>query len=153
VYARLQFTGGQIVDIDRLYKVEPDAREYEWVIPTYLLHFEITFGDDPAERFCAEIALDADGRVLDDIGLPRTADDPLKIAVVSKAKALQAAATHDVPIGRAGVELAYAPTFDCLEWLVSFITADEGSSFRGQVLHLNAVDPSKYRWSEFVGDR
>src|SRR6185295_17230833 len=50
VFARLQMTGGQIVDLHRLYKVEPKAREYEWVIPTYLLHFEIDFGQDPDEH-------------------------------------------------------------------------------------------------------
>jgi hypothetical protein len=145
VYSRLHFTGGQVVDIERLYRVEPDAREYEWVIPTYLLHFEIEFGADPTERYCAEISLDANGGVIDDIALPRTADDPAKIAVVSKAKALEVAATHDVPVERASFELAYAPAFDCLEWLVSFKVEEHLSSFRGQVLHLNAVDASKYR--------
>ena len=152
VFARLKFVGGQVVDIARLYKVEPDARDYDWVIPTYLLHFEIAFGPDPAEQYCAEISLDAEGGVIEDIALPRTADDPKKIAIISKAKALEAAAAHDVPVDRASVELAYAPAFDTLEWLVSFQTEQHLSSFRGQVLHLNAVDPAKYRWSEYVGD-
>jgi hypothetical protein len=152
IYSRLHFTGGQIVDIPRLYKVEPEAREYDWVIPTYLLHFEIEFGADPAERYCAGISLDANGEVIDDIALPKTADAPAKIAVVSKAKALEIAATHDVPVDRASAELAYAPAFDCLEWLVSFKVEEHLSTFRGQVLHLNAADPSKFRWSGFVGD-
>ena len=152
VFARLKLTGGQIVDIARLYKVEPDAREYEWVIPTYLLHFEIDFGTDPAEHYCAEISLNADGSVIDDIALPRTAGHPERIAVISKAKALEAAASHDVPVERASAELAYAPAFDTLEWLISFQTEQNLSSFKGQVLHLNAVDPAKFRWSEYEGD-
>jgi len=150
VFARLQMTGGQIVDLHRLYKVEPKAREYEWVIPTYLLHFEIDFGQDPDEHFCAEISLDADGTVIEDISLPRTADNPQKIAIISKVQALEAAATHDVPVDRASVQLAYAPAFDTLEWLVSFPTGPMLSVSHGSVLHLNAADPAKYRWSEYV---
>jgi len=152
VFARLRYTGGQVVDIDRLHKVNPDSMEYEWVVPTYLLHFTIELGSDPAERYCAEITLAADGTVLDDIALPKTADDPGRLAIVPKAKAVAVAATHDIPVERAWTQLAYAPAFDCLEWLVGYKVDEHLSSFREHVLHLDAVDPSKYRWSEQVGD-
>ena len=152
VYGRLRLDGGQIVNLDRLYEEEPDAREYEWVIPIYLLHFAIDLGLDPVEHYCAEISLDAAGNVLEELALPRSADDPGKLAIISKARAFEVAALHGVPAERAWAELVYAPASDCLEWLVVYKSEEHLSTFRERVLHLNAVDPSKYRWTEQVGD-
>lgn len=151
VLARLKYSGGQIVDLDRLYEVQPNARNFQWVVPSYLVIFAIEFGPDPAERYYASISLDAKGDVLNEIDLPRTAVDPLRLSVLPKARALEIAALHGVPIERAEATLAYSPGRDCLEWLVAYTVEERPPEFRMRVLHVCSVGTIDVHWSERMG--
>ena len=40
-YSKLKFVGGAAIDLDELYQVEPNAKNYEWKIHSYELVFQI----------------------------------------------------------------------------------------------------------------
>ena len=151
-FSRLLFEGGQVVDKKRLYRDEPDAKDYEWTIPTYELHFMFVMTEHPVVRYCAEIELDEAGGVIKEIDLPRYSKSPEKLRIVPVAKALDVAATKGVPADKAFVDAGYAAEFDNLEWLVSYSTPREPTGFTVTTLHLVAHDPDKYRWSQTDGD-
>ena len=45
-YRRLEFAGGQVVDIDDLRRIDPSSMNYRWEVPAYDLHF--TFHGRPS---------------------------------------------------------------------------------------------------------
>lgn len=77
-YARLKFAGGQLIDAKELRKTEPNSKDYQWEIPTYILHFDLELPGTPKVIFPAEIWLKSDASVLKEINLPAYANSTNK---------------------------------------------------------------------------
>ena len=150
--ARLQFDSGQVVDKDRLLRVDPDAKGYQWPIPTYQLLFLFLMTNQPRVTYCAEIQLDEKGGVLREIDLPVYAKNPEKLQIIPVSQALEVAAHEGMPVDSLSVEAAYNPEFDSLEWLLSQWTRKQRTGFTITILHVVAHDANKHSWSESEAD-
>jgi hypothetical protein len=150
--ARLQFDGGQVVNKKKLLRVDPDAKDYQWPIPTYQLFFLFLMTEQPRVTYCAEIQLDENGGVIREIDLPFYAKTPEKLHIVPVSRALEVAVREGMPRNALGVEAGYASEFDSLEWLVSKWTRSQGSAWRVTTLHVVAHDANKIAWSETEAD-
>jgi hypothetical protein len=124
-YRRLEFTGGQIVDIDELHRVDPGSLKYQWEVPAYTLHFTFHMPEIGLESYTAQIELRKDGMVLQEIDLPDFADDPKKLNFTSLASALETAKAKGFDLDRISAEVAYDPNADDLTWRLREVSHDD----------------------------
>ena len=112
VYAELEFAGGQAIDAATL-QADPDM---QWRVPDYHLHFRLS---RPAAcvDYYAEIDLDAQGRVINEIDLPDVASRGGELRIVSLDQAFQAvrAAGH---VGPLTAEIEYRKDLDAIVWVI-----------------------------------
>ena len=119
-YSKLQLSGGQIVDFDELYRVEPGAKNYKWNIFTYSLNFLLAEPKKGIKAYHARILLDSEGNVLQEIDLPQTAKNPEKANIISLAEARKIAAKHKFPPNRADAKISYDSERDSLVWTLGY---------------------------------
>ncbi len=150
-YRRLQFEGGEIIDTDEWHRVQPQTKTYPWSPPTYNLHFRLPLADKGVESFCAQIELDATGKILTDLTLPRVSADPSKAGIVSRAAAEIEAKRVGVPVESAFVELGYSPDLDAMVWVFYHASKSEGARFWGNTCYINAHTGRFIRWSYYEG--
>ena len=149
LFENISFAGGQIVDLAALRVVEPDSKNYRWVVPAYNLFFQLRLPG--GDVYCASVKLDDKGTILQEIELPAAASDSTKAQLVSREEATAVARTRAVPVAKARIEMRYFRDTDTLEWLFGFHSAEHGSWFSGRCLHVPADDPERCHWSEFEG--
>lgn len=118
-YAKLWLNDGQIVNLDRLYKVEPNAYNYRWTPYSYYLCFAFEDTLNNVGEYNAKIVLDASGNVVEEIQLPEVAKYPEKAKILSldSIKAI-ATAQNAFPEG-AEISLSYDNKTASITWLVS----------------------------------
>lgn len=137
-YGRLRFAGGQIVDIDAFRRAVPDWREYQWEVFKYRLEFSLAAPDQGLERYTADIALNAAGDVLEEIGLPAVARAPEKGAIFPLAMARRVAEGLGVATACAQTTIEYDRTRASLVWVFEEIAADDGAVFRIRYVRVDA---------------
>lgn len=112
VYAELEFAGGQAINAARL-QAEPGM---QWRVPDYHLHFRLS---RPAAcvDYYAEIDLDDQGRVINEIELPNVAAQGGELRIVSLEEALQAvrAAGHAGPLS---ADIDYRRDLEAIVWII-----------------------------------
>jgi hypothetical protein len=113
LFAELTFAGGQAIDRAKVLQDDPDL---EWRVPDYHLHFLLS---RPAACFdyYAEIDVDAQGRVINEIDLPDVAAHGGELRVVSLDQAFEAvwAAGHSGPLS---AEIEYQKDLDAIVWVI-----------------------------------
>jgi len=119
-YSKLRLSGGQIVDFNELYRVEPDARNYKWKIFAYSLNFILSEPKKGIKAYHARILLDSDGSILREIDLPQIARNFEKANVISLAAARKIAAKHKFPLNRANAQISYDSEKDSLVWTLEY---------------------------------
>lgn len=119
-YSKLKLSGGQIVDFDELYRVEPDARNYKWTVFAYGLSFMFSEPKQGLKAYHARILLDAAGNVLEEIDLPEIAKHPEKATLISLAAARKLAAKNGFPLDKTRVEIYYDRELGSLIWELEY---------------------------------
>ncbi len=110
-YNRIHFTSGNVVDIKRLHKVEPNSLNYRWTVHNYYLCFTI------ADTLGASIAMDSTGIVKENWGLPEIAKDSSKAKVINEKQAIKIAKKNKAYNKRTtAVFFGYDSKSDCFEW-------------------------------------
>lgn len=133
-YSKLKLSGGQILNLDRLYQVEENAKSYQWTPYPYYLCFSF---QDPAKGiglYTAKIVLDKYGNIIEEIELPNIKDNPGKENIISLKEASSIAAKNKFNPEVARVELGYDKINDSLFW--SFCISDNG--FNNSIMEIDA---------------
>ena len=151
-YGTLQLSGGEIIDLDELARLNPQLVSHDREVPSYILHFHLLRFDPEAEYpFCAQIELNDRGNAIKEITLPRVAHDRSKADIVSRQIALERARDEGLETDNAWVELGYDSSIDSMVWLISKTTGSDRSHFWGVTLHLDAHTGRFLRWSDYSG--
>lgn len=110
--ARLRFIGGQVIDFEELYRVNPNARQYKWKIFAYRLGYRISAPEKGIESYVGYVELDRDGNVQKDIEFPAVRRFPAKGDFVT----LEAARKRALRAGMSpeAAELRYSREHDSL---------------------------------------
>ncbi len=87
-FKRLRYIGGGFVDLDSLYIIEKEAKNYEWKPSSYYLCFEL---NDSANRiaYCSTVETDKKGNLVNSIEFPNIGRCPEKALIISKQAAIQ----------------------------------------------------------------
>lgn len=115
-YTRTQFAGGNIIDINRLHKVEPNSLDYKWAVQSYYLCF--SFIDTVASvSYTGKVALDTNGRVTEELEFPVIAQDASKGNIITKKQAIKIAKhNHFYKEKKTEVSFYYYKKADCFAW-------------------------------------
>ena len=104
---RLKLAGGQIIDVNELYRVEPEARRFKWKIPTYNLFLSFSLPEKGISSYCVEIEMDRNGDLLKEFALPPMRRLALKQEFISLRQAYGIAERAGFNITKTGAELGY----------------------------------------------
>lgn len=127
-YSKLVLNDGQLVDIDRFRKVNKDHKEYQWKQYSYYLCF--SFRDTAAgiARYTANIVMDKNGKVIEDIELPYITKDPSKGRFISSEKAKRIAGPFAYP-EELYHDFEYDDKYDCFTWVFDMTCYDTANSY------------------------
>lgn len=137
---RLTFTGGQIVDFDRLAHDEPNSKDYQWEVHAYDLHFAFQMPSLGIASYTAQIRLRSDGSVLEEIDLPNFAKAPEKLNFISLKDAASMAIANGFSSRRLDPDILYFKEADALVWSFQETTSDDGLITRRKNIYISAHD-------------
>jgi hypothetical protein len=106
-YLKLKISGGQILDLDRLYIVEDNAKNYQWTPYSYYLCFSFQDASKGIGLYTAKIVLDKYGNVIDEIQLPNIKDNPAKATIISLEQAKVIARENKFYNDKTEISLSY----------------------------------------------
>jgi hypothetical protein len=135
-YRSLSLSGGQIVDFDELYSLNPNAKNYEWEVHAYDLHFEFKLPEKGIRSYVAQISLKSDGAVLNEINIPRFGSNPEKLKFVALSDAFKKAKKLGYSED-SKIELVYLKESDSLAWKFWRINTDDGLLIDYQVTEIS----------------
>jgi hypothetical protein len=138
VFSRLEFSGGQVVNFDELFRLEPEARNWKWRIFTYGLTFKLSNPALGIKAYHARILLGQNGEVIQEIDLPRSASDPAKARLVSLNSARRIARTRGFPSRGVDVSLFYRSDLDSLVWSFAYKLRGDRYTWVERELQVNA---------------
>jgi hypothetical protein len=135
-YARLSFAGGQIVDFDELYRVNPSAKQYQWKVFAYRLGFMISAPEKGIKAYYGFIELDRNGDVQKEIEFPAVRLSPVKADFIT----LDSAYQRSIEAGLSPVlaELQYSKQQDSIVIRLSRQIADNGLTITYRTIEIDA---------------
>lgn len=94
-FKKLQYIGGGFVDLDSLYKIEVDAKSYNWKPSSYYLCFQLSDTASDVSYF-STVETDINGHILNGIEFPDITRHPEKAILISKRDAIKIATENNV---------------------------------------------------------
>lgn len=137
-YSKLKLNGRQIVSLDRLYKVEANAKNYKWIPYSYYLCFAFQDKAKGIGLYTAQIVLDKNGNVVKEIQLPDISTNPEKANIISLRSARLIANKMGFSSNTHNVSLEYDADAGSLIWCFEKLTSDNGLTFTVEKLHVDA---------------
>jgi hypothetical protein len=137
-YSKLKLNGGQIVNLDRLYKVNLNAKDYKWTPYSYYLCLSFQDTTKGIGLYTAKIVLDKNGNVVKEIELPDIVAHPEKANLISINSAKVIAKSNSFPSTVGNIKLQYDNDSGSLVWCFEKITKDNGLSFSTETLIIDA---------------
>ena len=148
-YQRIQFSGGQVVDEESEAEQVSDDEVAARRAAKYALHFVLEL-PDLQKGYCAQLEVDNQGNVIEEIALPSIATNSIKGNLVSPEVALRQAA--EAGLGNmVTVELGYDRASDSLVWLVGEQASSSDSGARQQIARIDAHTGKFIMWTERTG--
>ena len=145
-YSHTQFSGGRVIDISRLHKVEPNSLNYRWTVHNYYLCFAI------ADTLSASMAMDSTGRVTEELSFPALGHDASKAQVITSKEAIKIAKRNKSYNRKTTVYFGYDSKNDCFQW--TFRNCKEnGMNVGCSILHIAAHTGQVLRTSRTTGKR
>lgn len=146
-YNRVRFKIGNIIDIRRLHKIEPNSLNYRWTVHNYYLCFAVS------DTLGASIAMDSTGRVTEKWGFPEIAKDPSKENIINEYQAIKIAKKNKVYDKKTtAVSFGYDSRNDCFEWIFKNCIY-KGLFVNCSLLHIAAHTGQVLRTSKTSGKR
>ncbi|MBD2724183.1 hypothetical protein [Hymenobacter armeniacus] len=146
-YSRTQFSGGRVVDINRLHNVEPNSLNYQWTVHNYYLCFAI------ADTLGGSMAMDSTGRVTVELGFPAIGHDASKAKVITKNEAIKIAKRNkSYKRRKTTIAFGYDNKNDCFQWTFRNCTY-KGVNVGCNILHIAAHTGQVLRTSRTAGKR
>jgi hypothetical protein len=124
-FSKLQFSYGEIVNLDELKRADPNAN-YQWKVFSYKLEYRFSIPDVGIKLYEAEIQLDEKGDVLREIDLPDIAHNPNKANFITVTQALSIGKKNKFRAGRA--RIAYRDKEDSVVWRLIRENSDGSTS-------------------------
>ncbi|NEM99628.1 PepSY domain-containing protein [Pontibacter burrus] len=90
-YGRLKLNGGQILNLNRFYELNPEAKAEGYVPYSYNLCFRVTDSQGEGNLYSFNLALDQSGDLMKEIDLPDIKNNPKKAQIISLAQATEIA--------------------------------------------------------------
>jgi hypothetical protein len=137
-YSRLILTGGQIVDLNRLQKLENYIKEYKWTPQSYYLCFSFSDTSVGIARFTAKIVLDKSGKVIEEIELPNINNDPSKGQIINMQQAIEIAAKNNYLEKDSFIDFDYDSKEDCFVWMFKKSTFNKDHTMYYKLLLISA---------------
>ena len=137
-YSKLKLSGGQIVNLDRLYIVEDNAKNYKWIPYSYYLCFSF---QDPAKGiglYTAKIVLDKSGNVINEIQLPDIHANPEKATIISLEQAKKIAAENKFYDNKTEISLSYDAKNGSIAWCFKQSVFNPDHTMSGSTLVIDA---------------
>lgn len=125
-FGRLSLDGGQIVDFDELYRVNPDAKNYEWTVFAYRLHFYFSDKAKGIKSYYPDMEIDSKGGIIKDIELPNIARDLSKGSFISVDQAVEISENQGFSKNKIRTEIKYWEKEDCLAYIITETVSDDG---------------------------
>lgn len=138
LYSKIKISGGQIVDLDRLYVVEANAKNYRWTPYSYYLCFSFQDTSKGIGLYTAKIVLDKNGNIIKEIQLPDIKSNPGKANVISIESAKTIAKKHNFNPTPDKIRLDYDLETESLIWCFEKVTNDNGLTFSLETLIVDA---------------
>lgn len=152
-YSKLKMSGGQIVDIDRLYKVEKNAKDYKWIPYCYYICFSLQEIEKGIGLHTTQIVLDKFGNIIKDIQLPSISENPEKAVILSLGEASDLAKKYNFTSELKNISLWFDRESDNLTWCFKKTVNDNGLTFGTETLIINAHTGEKLKISYGGGIR
>jgi len=137
-YSKLILTGGQIVDLARLEKIENFSKEYKWKAYSYYLCFSFSDTSIGIARFTAKIVLDQNGKVVEEIELPSINNDPTKGEIMNMRQAIEIAEKNDYSEKDSFIDFGYDSKEDSFIWTFKKSIFNKDHSMYYKLLHISA---------------
>jgi len=116
---KLQFDEGQWLDLQRLRQEFPHLYDENQKNGTYVLLFRFSASDKGLKYFYAEVRLNDDGSINQEIKLPNIGKAPSKGQIVSCKEAVAIAVKEGFPKERISTWFEYSSERDCFIWELS----------------------------------
>lgn len=137
-YSKLRISGGQILNIDRLYIVEDNAKNYKWTPYSYYLCFSFQDTSKGIGLYTAKIVLDKNGNVVDEIQLPNIKDFPEKGNLISLENAKVIATENEFYNDKTEISLSYDDKVGSITWNFKQTTYNSNHTLSGSTLVIDA---------------
>ncbi|MBL7739757.1 MAG: PepSY domain-containing protein [Chitinophagaceae bacterium] len=137
-YLNLKLSGGQIVNLERLYIVEMNAKNYKWIPYSYYLCFSFQDVSKGIGLYTAQIVLDKNGNIVKEIQFPNIESNPEKANLISRESAITIAKNNNFDIAPGRISLEYDLAKGSLVWCFEKVTDDNGLSFSLETLIVDA---------------
>lgn len=90
-YERLKLNGGQIVNLERFYELNPESKVKGYIPYSYYLCFMVTEHKNRGNIYSFNLALDQNGELAKELDLPNIRNNPKKARIISLAEATEIA--------------------------------------------------------------
>lgn len=137
-YSRIKLTDGQIVDLNRLYTVERNAKNYKWKPYSYYLCFSFKDEAKGIGLYTAQIVLDNIDNIVKEIKLPDIKSNPQKANLLPLDNIRQIAKKNGFDDRLEHIELGYDEDVGSIAWYFKKITDDNGLSFEMKTMSIDA---------------
>lgn len=137
-YNKLELNGGQIVNLDRLYIVEDNAKNLQWTPYSYYLCFSFNDVSKGIGLYTSKIVLDKHGNIIEEIGFPRIKDSPNKGNLISISQAKKIAKEKGFYNDKTNVFFSYDKEADSLTWCFKQTTYHENHTLSGSTWVIDA---------------
>lgn len=115
-YGALEFSWGEMIDLDELYRVEPYWKREE--VGSYDLTFYFSDQKKGLKAFYSKIVLDARGHAIEEINLPDLANYPEKANLISVAQAMKIAADNGFVGSSKWPDFEYNEENESFAWVI-----------------------------------
>ena len=137
-YSKLDVNGGQIVNLDRLYIVEDNAKNLQWIPYSYYLCFSFQDVSNGIGLYTSKIVLDKNGKVVEEIGFPQIKNNPEKENIISINQAKKIAKEKGFYNDKTHVFFSYDRESDSLTWCFKQTTYHENHTLSGSTWVIDA---------------
>jgi hypothetical protein len=116
LYSKLRFVDGEIVEKSKV----PNAEQFQWKLHAYSLQFELAYPEEGVAAYHAQLRLDEEGDVVEEINLPNAKGAVEKCSIIPLKQALVIARDVGVPLDElpVDIEIGYDKRADSLCWIV-----------------------------------
>jgi|GEM_PF-2835622 len=126
-YKKLVLNGGQVIDIERLYAVNPSARSWKSVPPIYSLCFMVWDSLKRSSPYSFVLNLNQKGTLLGIVELPDIKHNASKAKIMTMDEAKKIATANNFYDKYTKVNSCYYRKSDCIVWVFEQLEPGEGT--------------------------